>query len=171
MELDASIWQTQLHAAFPAARRIGLWDANGAELTWSELGGSSGGAPHAGAGNLTVYAVLDEFPFVWPASMGEAPRLVQLGDDRPVALRLLSERPRVLVADDMFTAAECEAVCRLARPKMSESTQIVGGVTSVVATARNSDTAWIPRVDRTAVAEGGDEAMVSRVQVRQRCAI
>ena len=163
VELENRRWQVQLHDTYPHARRIGLWSANGTELVWSELDGRSGGSyARLARYNLSVYAVVDEFPFVWPASVEQ----VELGDARPVALRLLSERPRVLIADEVFTAIECDAVRRLALPKMSESTQIVGGVQSVAATARNSDTAWMPKVDRATAAGGGDEAVLATVQVQ-----
>ncbi|KAL1530140.1 hypothetical protein AB1Y20_001056 [Prymnesium parvum] len=118
-------WQEELHRHFPAARRIGLWDADGVERTWSELvdGESRSGGPLPVAEevyNRTLYAVVDEYPFVWPMRENDEPRLIELGDERPVRLHALSSRPRVLVADAVLSAEECEVVQRMAMPRMQE---------------------------------------------------
>jgi hypothetical protein len=133
-------WAEELHARLPTATRIGLWDAGGVEVAWTDTGGGAGGneriaAGAAGAGDAALSVVVDDYPFVWPS----APRVksVDLGPEdhtgasdlprRVVELRTMSEAPLVLLADGVLSEAECEAVVRAGGPLMGDATTMVGG--------------------------------------------
>ena len=83
--------------AYPHSRRLTLFDGKARERMWSFRNGSVGETLDAPSPYETLYAVVDAFPFVWPAS--DVPHLVELGpehDPTTVELKTLSARPRVL---------------------------------------------------------------------------
>ena len=90
-------WPTQVHAAFPEAWRVGLFDGGGNEIIWSEAGGrhSSVAKDHPADGRL--FAVTDDYPFIWPLQVGESAQ-VDLGahllKDNLEELRAKRERER-----------------------------------------------------------------------------
>jgi len=115
-QLDSSSWREQAHMAYPSAWRVGLWDEGGHEVLWSSTNGSSSAdaAVESVPPASRLFAVVDDFPFFWP--MTPPVHKVDVGpehdneDDtaasstsghgrRVVELRVVSESPRVLVAD------------------------------------------------------------------------
>ena len=161
LTLDGS-WQSVLHARYPEAQRIGLWDRHGVEVMWSSADGQSGAAaaPPLPAG-CTLYAVLDEFPWVWPGS--PEIRTVDVGDAH-VRLETLSVAPRVLLAHGVLSEEECDAVRSTATPSMEQSTTLVKGQTTVVQAGapRTSSTAWLKIADTTEP----ERSVLERVQRR-----
>ena len=128
--VDEHTWHATLHARYPDARRIGLWGVAGIERAWTEIGKErrlSETSPFD-AGEQLLYAVVDEFPFVWPAS--DEPRAIDVGDAQ-VELRMLSDSPRVFLADGVLSVDECAAVRRLGEPLVKESVTLVRGADSV----------------------------------------
>lgn len=163
LRLDGS-WQSVLHARYPEARRIGLWNRHGVEVMWSGVDGQHGSsgaaAPEAPAG-ITMYAVLDDFPWVWPSS--PEIRTVDVGDAH-VRLETLSVAPRVLLAHGVLSEEECDTVRSTATPSMEQSTTLVGGKTTVTQAGapRTSSTAWLKVADT----EEPGRAVLERVQRR-----
>lgn len=131
-ELNISAWHAELHLQFPEAMHIGLWDASGVEVCWSDVNGSH--SPVAALGRLPadalLTAVLDQHPFMWPPSPHV--RDVDVGGGQLVQLRTLSDAPRVFAADDVLSAEECDAIRAAGRPHMTGSVAFKGGQ-SVVA--------------------------------------
>jgi|EP00908_Phaeocystis_cordata_P005520 hypothetical protein len=169
LKLDEQVPE-QLAARYPKARRVGLWSADGIEMLWSGGPAHRGGRlPPAGTPG-PLYAVVDDFPFVWPHSA--AIRTVDVGD-RTVQLESLSARPRVLIAHGVLSAEECEVVVQAAEPRMAASTTLVKGQSMAAgerqsAAPRTSSTSWLrpheaPEPDRSAL-----EAVQRRVAMLAR---
>lgn len=145
LTLNGSSWQSVLHARFPEAQRIGLWDRHGVEVMWSSVDGQGSGSAAALAGS-TLYAVLDEFPWVWPSS--PEMRTVDVGDAH-VQLETLSTAPRVLLAHGVLSEEECDAVRSTATRSMEQSVTLVQGQSTgaQVGAPRTSSTAWLKIAD------------------------
>ena len=169
VEVDGKAWQDTLHSYYPDARRIGLWDAFGNERAWSERGSTvstSGNLYQSSDASLEqLYAVVDEFPFVWPAS--EMPHMVDVGDGR-VELRTLAERPRAFMADGVLSEEECAAIQRLGEPLLKGSVNYIGGASHSNA-ARTSDSGWMDsKALLTARAVGMADDVTAFMRVKRR---
>lgn len=119
----------------------------------------------------TLYAVLDDCPFVWPtARVGDTVAASvdsnAAGDSSSsissVNLRLVGRSPRSFVAEAVATAEECAAIRRLGEAKVTKSVTFEGGK-QIASTARTSDTGWLELPPEGA---GGDEAALRRVWLR-----
>ena len=112
-----------------------------------------------------LYAVVDDFPFVWPAVVGASTEVLVPGG--LVTLHCLSAAPRVFTAVGVATREEREAIRRLALPAVEESKVYVQGKLTQ-GTARTSETGWL-----SLPAEGasGDDAMLRRVWLRLSAAL
>lgn len=169
--LQATIWEDQLHDAFPNATRIGLWSADGFEVSYTErcsdqeehcedwatfshecktnprfmmrfcplaCGLCSNTPSPAGveelAAHAVLYAVVDDFPFVWPLQDWKGGRrTITIDGGKRLELRALSApsprapAPRVLMADSAASADECAAIARLAQIVMQRRETVEGG--------------------------------------------
>ena len=169
--LQATIWEDQLHHAFPNATRIGLWSADGLEVSFTERcqdheehcedwaryfseckvnprfmmrrcavscgfcsNTPSAAGPQELAAHAVLYAVLDDFPFVWPLRDFEGGRrTITIDGGERLKLRVLSmpspraPAPRVLMADGVASADECAAIARLAQIGMQRRATVEGG--------------------------------------------
>jgi hypothetical protein len=137
-----------LHQHFTNVSRIALWTAAGAEVLWSygwtyagDDGQSGGSVPRT---SEPLYVVLDDFPFVWPLREVGSSTSVAMPGAESVSLTLMSESPRVLVADGMVSSSEAAAIMRLAAPNLTASITYVGGAQGADSNrARTSSNAWL----------------------------
>ena len=113
-----------------------------------------------------LYAVVDDFPFVWPAVVGASTEV--LVPDGSITLRCQSVAPRVFTAVGVATREERGALRRLALPAVKESMIYTQGKLTSAGQARTSETGWL-----SLPAEGasGDEAMLRRVWLRLSAAL
>ena len=97
-----------------------------------------------------MYAIVDNYPFVWPATPEE--REVAVGfDGETLTLRTLSAHPRVLESTGAVSAEESAAIARLAEPVMEASAAYEEGLKTTnhsdsrpsIEKLRNSATGWI----------------------------
>lgn len=108
-----------------------------------------------------LYAVLDHYPFVWPAEPGRVVRVYVPGSDSPLTLHALSLSPRVLEVE-VASAEECAAMIRVSHPVLEASVTFEGG-SQMATRARTSASGWLqlPPPDAT-----GDAAVLRAVWLR-----
>jgi hypothetical protein len=121
---------------------------------------SSSGALPETAGE-PLHAVLDYFPFVWPADVGVRTS-VRLRDGETRTIHALSSSPRVFEAEAVASADEAAAIVRLAQSQLKLSVTFEGGK-QVSGGARNSATAWLKLPPEHA---SGDERALRSVWLR-----
>ena len=146
--IDPATWHTQAHNHYPHATRIGFWNESGFEVAWSDVQGQ--GSELTTPSSSPLYAVLDNFPFVWPADTqvtvdvgAEDGEAADSAHRRIVQLHTVSDSPRVLVADGVLSEAECGALREAAGSALEDSFTLAGGRRVDI-----SDASTSPRADR-----------------------
>ena len=126
---------------------------------------SSGGA--LPADDRPLYATLDHYPFVWPAEVGVRHRVEVEEFAPPIILHARSDSPRVFEAEGVASAADCEAIQRIAEPSLKTSVTFEQGKQQTGA-ARTSANTWLqlPPEDST-----GDLARLRAVWLRLAAAV
>jgi hypothetical protein len=145
-----------------------------------------GGHPPDVAPHRTLYAVVDDYPFIWPAvrgamrvhvdgsRTGRAAKTRGSPKVRKVTLRALwaAGPPHALMADAVASAAERAAIRRLAasrvRSELGHYQRVVShpdGTVEPGAMYRSSAVGWIPLPEGSAP-EGSDEAKLHAVWLR-----